>query len=977
VACHLLANSGRRFAGLCCAVLALTAGASHAAPFAYITNKDSANVSVIDTATDTVIATVPVGAQPWGVAVNPVRPRVYVANNGSGSVSVIDTTTQTVVATIPVGPLPTGVAVRPDGTRIYVTDLFGSFSVIDADTNTQIGSVPLQTPASNSHGITIHPDGSFALVAHAGTNTFSKIDLDNPGINSPFPAGGLSPFDIAMYPGGVRAYMTFTGSCNVIAIGLGLPGGTVPLVPVGDPCTIAGLSYGIAVNPVTGLVYVATPNGVRRIANLTAFTFSPFPATGVGVHPNGQRVYAADSGTNTVKVLDADLGTVLATIPVGTNPQPFGIFVSPITAPLAPIIGTATPGNSEATIAFTAASDGGSPITGYTATCNPGAISATGAASPLLVTGLANGTAYACSVTAANAIGTSVASATVNVTPATVPGAPAIGIFASGDAQATVTITAPASDGGSAITGYTVVSNPAGGIDGDAGTLTTPRVVTGLTNGTAYTFTVTATNAIGTSVASAPSSSVTPAGPPAAPTGTAATAGNAQAAVTFVAPVSNGGSAITGYTVTSNPAGGIDGNAGTTSTNHIVTGLANGTAYTFTVTATNAIGTSTPSASSNSVTPSAPPGAPGAPTAAAATAGNAQATVTFTAPVSNGGSAITGYTVTSNPAGGVDGNAGTTSTSHVVTGLTNGTIYVFTVTATNAIGTSAPSAASNSVRPVGPPGAPTIGVAAPGNGQATISFTPPVSDGGSAILSYAATCNPGAISASGTASPLTVAGLANGTQYACSVAATNSAGAGSASATTTVTPTHNVFSGPSATGSGTATVSFSGGGAACTFAPAGNGPLQSAFFIPVSGHPKSPPAGTAPGAVAFPHGLLDFVLLNCTPGATVSFTVTYPAALPAAVQYWKYGPTPASATPHWYVLPATITGNSVTFSIVDGGLGDDDLAANGTVVDQGGPGAPGAGGEIRQVPTLSEWALVLLASLMLLGAARPESLGRG
>src|SRR5471030_2146595 len=68
--------------------------------------------------------------------------------------------------------------------------------------------------------------------------------------------------------------------------------------------------------------------------------------------------------------------------------------------------------------------------------------------------------------------------------------------------------------------------------------------------------------------------------------------------------------------------------------------------------------------------------------------------------ITNGGSAITGYTVASNPAGGVDSNAGTTGTSHVVTGLTNGTAYNFTVRATNALGTGAASLPSNSVTPV-------------------------------------------------------------------------------------------------------------------------------------------------------------------------------------------------------------------------------------------------------------------------------------
>jgi RHS repeat-associated protein len=88
--------------------------------------------------------------------------------------------------------------------------------------------------------------------------------------------------------------------------------------------------------------------------------------------------------------------------------------------------------------------------------------------------------------------------------------------------------------------------------------------------------------------------------------------------------------------------------------------------------------------------------APGAPTNVSATGGNAQATVTFTAPAPNGGPDITGYTATSNP-GGLTGTC--TASPCTVSGLTNGTAYTFTVTATNAAGTSVASAASNSVTP--------------------------------------------------------------------------------------------------------------------------------------------------------------------------------------------------------------------------------------------------------------------------------------
>jgi hypothetical protein len=125
-------------------------------------------------------------------------------------------------------------------------------------------------------------------------------------------------------------------------------------------------------------------------------------------------------------------------------------------------------------------------------------------------------------------------------------------------------------------------------------------------------------------------------------------------------------------------------------------GLTNGTGYTFTVTATNAIGTSLASAPSSPVTPTAST-APGAPTGVNATPGNAKANVSWTAPTINGGSPITGYTVTASPGGMTASTTGATTVT--VTGLKNGTSYTFTVTATNAIGTSAVSAASSAVTP--------------------------------------------------------------------------------------------------------------------------------------------------------------------------------------------------------------------------------------------------------------------------------------
>ena len=84
---------------------------------AYISNAGSNNVSVINTATNTVIATITVGVAPGGVSVSPNGSRVYVANYTSNNVSIINTATNTVIATIAVGTNPFGVSVSPDGSQ--------------------------------------------------------------------------------------------------------------------------------------------------------------------------------------------------------------------------------------------------------------------------------------------------------------------------------------------------------------------------------------------------------------------------------------------------------------------------------------------------------------------------------------------------------------------------------------------------------------------------------------------------------------------------------------------------------------------------------------------------------------------------------------------------------------------------------------------------------------------------------------------
>jgi hypothetical protein len=191
----------------------------------------------------------------------------------------------------------------------------------------------------------------------------------------------------------------------------------------------------------------------------------------------------------------------------------------------------------------------------------------------------------------------------------TAPGVPTITGAVRGDQQVQLTWSAPASDGGSPITGYTIT--PYIGAVAQTPVLSsgtgTSKAVTGLVNGTTYTFRVVAANAVGNGPSSSPSTAVTPAGVPTAPTVSSVVAGDAQVSLVWSAAGANG-SSITGYVVTP-----YIGNVAQTSvtttgtgTSTTITGLANGTTYTFTVAGKNGVGTGSASAASAPVTPDTP-----------------------------------------------------------------------------------------------------------------------------------------------------------------------------------------------------------------------------------------------------------------------------------------------------------------------------------------------------------------------------------
>ena len=262
--------------------------------------------------------------------------------------------------------------------------------------------------------------------------------------------------------------------------------------------------------------------------------------------------------------------------------------------------------------------------------------------------------------------------------------------------------------------------------------------------------------------------------------------------ISFIPPINSTGQAVTRYTITSLP--GTTQNTGTiTTATYNYTGLTQGASYTYTINAYSAFDTSLPAIVTLSTWD-----VPHAPTTVVATLSSVtNASVAFTPPVNFGGTPIFQYRVTSSP-GGLT-NTGTASPI-LISGLTTGTSYTFTVNATNIVGTSTSSQASNSITAADVPGAPTsISAVSVNSRSVNVSFTAPANNGGASITSYVAISSPGNISNTGTTSPITVAGLTSGTSYTFQVAAINSAGTGAYStASNTVIPTPSLYA--SATG---------------------------------------------------------------------------------------------------------------------------------------------------------------------------------
>ena len=539
--------------------------------------------------------------------------------------------------------------------------------------------------------------------------------------------------------------------------GTGRTGASVPGAPTGLMATANGntridLSWTApgsnGGSAITGYRIEESPNGNSNWTTLEANTNGPattYSHTGLAAGTTRHyRVSAINSnGAGAPSNVDgATTGTTVPGAPTG-------------------LVATAS-GNTRINLSWTApAITGGSPITGYRIEVSPDGNSnwsdleanTNGPATTYSHTGLAAGTTRHYRVSAINSNGAGAASSVDDATTGTtVPDAPTVlTATASGTTRINLSWTAPASDGGSPITGYRIESSPNGNsswttLVATTGGAGTTHSDTGLPGGTTRHYRVSAINSNGAGAASNVAGTTTGTSVPGAPTAlTAAASGTARINLSWTAPARNGGTRITGYRIEESPDGtsswtDLVTDTSDTRTTYSHAGLSGGTTRHYRVSAINSNGAGAPSSVDSATTGTSVPGAPTALSARAS--GTTQVDLSWTAPASDGGSPVTGYRIEESP----DGNSswtvlvattGSPATTYSRTGLPSGATRHYRVAAVNTNGAGALSNTASTTTGTTVPGAPTsLTAAASGTARIDLAWTAPASDGGIRITGY-------------------------------------------------------------------------------------------------------------------------------------------------------------------------------------------------------------------------------------------------
>jgi YVTN family beta-propeller protein len=313
-------------------VFCVAAAGACAAPLAFVANKVSGNVQAIDTGTNRLSGKpIPVGVAPSSLAITPDGSHAYVTNSGANTVSVIDTASRSVVATIQVGSEPDGIAISPDGKSAFVTDHAGEeVSVIATGSNQVVHSIPLGFEPT---AVAIAPDGMYGYVV-GGEDSLAWIDAAGGGAATPVEVG-KGPTNVAFSPDGQTAYVVDGQSGEVSVVDTG-PTRVVASIQVG------GEPNGIAVTPDGKRVFITDEANDAVVAVETQgdrIVGAPIPVGAdpveVAITPSGATAYVTSAASREVTTIDTATDQVAGAPVTVPGLAPSGIAITPDQSPVA------------------------------------------------------------------------------------------------------------------------------------------------------------------------------------------------------------------------------------------------------------------------------------------------------------------------------------------------------------------------------------------------------------------------------------------------------------------------------------------------------------------------------------------------------------------------------------------------------------------------------------------------------------------
>jgi len=311
-----------RLVALTLLAVLLGAGATFAQVNAYVATQGNGSISVLDTSTNTVTATIPGLGFPRALTLSPDSHFVYATT--SNGMAKIDTATNTITGTVMTGNIPIGIAVTSDGATAYVANnASATISVVDTATMTvtmtlsifssAIAITPDRTSVWVGSNILSPPFPGVIFVIDTATNTFT---------NFPIGHGSSSPNSIAFTPDGAFAYLPFFSTfVSVFDTATQTEVATVPSGP---------LSNFAAVSPDGAFTYVTNFQG-NSVSVIDTTTNSVVATVPVGVHPrevaftpDGAFAYVTNNDGSTLSVIDTVTQTVVSTLPIA---RPWGIVI--------------------------------------------------------------------------------------------------------------------------------------------------------------------------------------------------------------------------------------------------------------------------------------------------------------------------------------------------------------------------------------------------------------------------------------------------------------------------------------------------------------------------------------------------------------------------------------------------------------------------------------------------------------------------